>query len=86
MKHANDINDLFDEMKDSVTEENKDRLVPRILRDAIIVWQDYVDSKLKLNLSEKDFQLHLGMMKRLWDLAEQFNPSEKIKFPINEES
>jgi hypothetical protein len=81
MKHAKDINDLFDEMRECVTEENKNKLVPRILRDAISVWQDYLNSKLKLNLSERDFQLHLGMMKRLWDLAEQFNPSEKVKFP-----
>jgi hypothetical protein len=82
MNHANDINDLLDEMKDNVTEENKDKLVPRILGDAIIVWQDYIASKLKLSLSENDFQLHLKMMKRLWNLADRFNPSEKVEFPI----
>ena len=83
MNHANEINDLLEEMQDSVTEENKNRLVPRILRDAILVWQDYIVSKHKLNLSENDFQLHLKMMKRLWNLAERFNPSEKVAFPIS---
>jgi hypothetical protein len=83
MNYANEINDLFNEMKSSVTEENKEKLVPRILREAIIVWQNYIASKLKLNLSEKDFQMHLSMMKRLWNLAERFNPVEKVEFPIN---
>ena len=86
MNHANDINGLFDEMRDNVSEENKDKLVPRILRDAIRVWEDYMASKLKLSLSEKDFQLHVKMMKRLWNLARRFNPSEKIEFPINKKA
>ena len=82
MNHANQINDLIEEMTDSVTNENKDTLVPKLLKEAITVWKDYNISKLRLNLSEKDFQLHLKIMKRLWDLAGTFRPAEKVAFPF----
>lgn len=69
-------------MEEDVTESNKNSLIPKILNEAVKVWQDYIVSKLKLNLSEVDFQLHLTMMKRLWKLADSFNPSEKVAFPV----
>jgi hypothetical protein len=82
MDHANEITYLIEEMTDNVSNENKDALVPKLLKEAITVWKDYNTSKLKLNLTEKDYQLHLKMMKRLWDLADNFNATEKVAFPF----
>jgi len=81
MYQAREINELIEWMKDSVTEENKNTLIPKLLKEAVEVWWHYKESKLKLNLTEIDLQLHLKMMKRLWDLAEQYNVAEKVPFP-----
>jgi|GEM_PF-4051769 len=81
MNHAREINELIEWMQDSVTEGNKNILIPKLLKEAVRVWQDYIASKIKLNLTETDFQLHLKMMRRLWNLADSFNPSEKVPFP-----
>jgi hypothetical protein len=67
---------------DDVNPDNKDIFVPEILKEAVIVWKNYNASKFELNLTETDFRLHLTMMKRLWNLAENFNASEKGCFPI----
>ncbi len=82
MNHANEINDLIEEMTDNVTEANKDILVPKILKEGLLVWQGYNSSRLRLNLTQTDFELHLKMLRRLWNLAERFNVSEKVAFPI----
>jgi hypothetical protein len=82
MNYANEIIDLITEMKDEVTEGNKDKLVPKILKEAISVWQHYIASKIELSLTETDLRLHIAMMKKLWDLADHFNVSEKVAFPI----
>ena len=81
MNHAKEISELIEWMNDGVTEGNKNVLVPKLLKEAVLVWWHYKESKLKLNLTEGDFQLHLKMMKRLWDLAEQYNAAEKVPFP-----
>ena len=82
MNHAKEIISLIAEMTDDVTEVNKDVLVPRILKEAIRVWQNYTVSKIELGLTEIDLRLHLTMMKRLWNLADNFNVSEKVVFPV----
>ncbi len=82
MNYANEIIALITEMTDEVTEKNKEILVPKILKEALRVWQHYIASRIKLDLTETDLRLHLTMMKRLWNLADHFNVSEKVAFPI----
>ena len=71
----------MERMEEGATESNKNSLIPKILKEAIEVWWHYKESKLKLNLTETDFQLHLKMMKRLWILAERYHVAEKVPFP-----
>jgi len=82
MNHAREINDLIEEMKEIVTEKNKNVLVPQILNEGLRVWESYTTSRLQLNLSKTDFQLHLTMLKRLWNLADNFSVQEKVAFPV----
>ncbi len=82
MNYASEIIDLIREMTDEVTEGNKETLVPKILKEGTRVWQHYTASRIELGLTETDFRLHLTIMKRLWGLADNFNVSEKIAFPI----